>query len=277
MESKFKMPWYPWFPGDYMNDGDVMDMTIAEDLLYRRLLDLAWVGGGIPTDPNKIQLLSRFGSDDFKAAWPSIQKRFVLSGDRLVNEKMEEIRKEQQVKHERRVSAGSKGGSNAARNASSVGGSMLFGSGSGSVSSSEGVKEGSGKPLGGFDQALFDSVRVHHPHGEEDIELSKIQWGMVHPKPDQIMAERMIAVLKHYFPRGSRSWLDQRQYVKLFGKWLAGKNWTDAIPADRPKPQKREPIMAPRPTSEAVAAELAQKAKGSRLLTDLLTRKEATR
>lgn len=85
-------PWYRWFPGDYLQD--TFHLSIDEDCLYRRLLDIHWRDGHIPADPEKIRALARFPDDKFECAWPTIRPFFNKRGGRqntLVNDRMKSL------------------------------------------------------------------------------------------------------------------------------------------------------------------------------------------
>ena len=100
------LPWYPFYPGDYASD--TSDLSCCEHGCYRLLLDAFWSRGPLPDDLNRLQRLS--------ANCDAETLRFILERywDRTergwVNAKMEEIRKEQSAKHQRRVNAGRRGG-----------------------------------------------------------------------------------------------------------------------------------------------------------------------
>jgi len=82
-------PWYKWFPGDYLQD--TVHLSPEADLLYRRLLDIHWRDGSIPSNPEKLRRLSRLPADWFARAWPEVQEYFYNPGGRntrLFNKRM---------------------------------------------------------------------------------------------------------------------------------------------------------------------------------------------
>lgn len=85
-------PWYRWFPSDYL--GDTAHLSIEEDCLYRRLLDLHWKLGHLPADEQMLARLARFPQDKFESAWPQVRPFFRDPGGRkkkLVNSRMQRL------------------------------------------------------------------------------------------------------------------------------------------------------------------------------------------
>ena len=78
-----QQPFYRWFPGDYLQD--TVHLSIHEDCLYRRLLDLHWRDGSLPVEHERLAKLARFSLAEFEDAWKEVSGYFVRRGDRLIN------------------------------------------------------------------------------------------------------------------------------------------------------------------------------------------------
>ena len=78
--------WYRWFYADYMND--TAHLTIEQDCLYRRLLDIHFRDGSLPADPQRIRILARFPEEVFEGAWEEVRHYFKKRGDRFFQSRM---------------------------------------------------------------------------------------------------------------------------------------------------------------------------------------------
>lgn len=92
---KRKAPAYQWYPKDYDSDEAVKLMTYEQEGIYHRLLDHQWLHGSIPAEPKQIAMLvPKVPPKRFLSLWPAIAKKFSDVGGRLVNEKLEKVRKD---------------------------------------------------------------------------------------------------------------------------------------------------------------------------------------
>ena len=78
MRRKKSSPAYQWYPNDYLTDAIVMQMTLEQEGAYRRLIDICWINGGLPTD---MDLLWRLANAPNKSRmthhiWPGIKIKF---------------------------------------------------------------------------------------------------------------------------------------------------------------------------------------------------------
>lgn len=106
----FTAPWYPWYVADVQTSENVRYMSLAEEGAYRRALDNAWREGSIPADPKL--LAKSIGKGCSVKVAEVVQGMFVehpKDASRMVNKKLEKIRKEQQRKHEINKHKGLKG------------------------------------------------------------------------------------------------------------------------------------------------------------------------
>src|ERR1041385_1776135 len=78
---RLRLPWYRWYPGDWLNDEAVSLMTIAQEGAYRRLLDHQWWEGSIPSDLRALAQLTKTTPEAFAADfWPAISPPFRSGG-----------------------------------------------------------------------------------------------------------------------------------------------------------------------------------------------------
>lgn len=95
MNSSKRSPAYQWYVKDYESDEAVKLMTYEQEGIYHRLLDHQWLHGGIPSDPRQIAMLvPKVPLKRFLGLWPGIAVKFVDLDGRLVNEKLEKVRRD---------------------------------------------------------------------------------------------------------------------------------------------------------------------------------------
>ncbi len=97
-----KLPWFPFYPTDWLSDQRVALMEPAEKGIYIDLLAHAWLEGSIPSDPIQLAFLLRLPRRQFNPLWEVVRLHFVPSSSpsRLVNRRMEERREHAQDKSE---------------------------------------------------------------------------------------------------------------------------------------------------------------------------------
>ena len=94
MSGKRKLGGYTWWPTDYMADEHVALMTLEQEGIYRRLLDLAWLHGSIPADlPSLARLVGKgLSVARLTRLWPGIAPCWTERSGRLVNGRLERER-----------------------------------------------------------------------------------------------------------------------------------------------------------------------------------------
>jgi uncharacterized protein YdaU (DUF1376 family) len=105
------LPYFPMYPSDF--EAKTSHLTIAEDGAYNRLLRICWMTPGctMPADEAWIMRRARAVTDDDRAAVLAVLAEFfTVSNGRYSNAKMMRIFNETSEAHEKRKSAGSKGG-----------------------------------------------------------------------------------------------------------------------------------------------------------------------
>ena len=103
------MPWFPMYAQDFTNSRAVRTMSPEAVGIYTLMLCHEWDGGPLPADAPAIAAI--LGVDDMTIhrVWPQVSQCFVRCGDGLVNDRLEQVRDEQNRKHAERCRAGKKG------------------------------------------------------------------------------------------------------------------------------------------------------------------------
>lgn len=105
------LPYFKFYPGDWLSSGSVRTMSPEARGVYFDLLAVAWQEGGIPADPSTLAGWLGLTPRRFQKVWAEIQGRWESNGNGLlVNPRMERERSEAMQRHEARVKAGRKGG-----------------------------------------------------------------------------------------------------------------------------------------------------------------------
>jgi uncharacterized protein YdaU (DUF1376 family) len=105
------LPYFPMYPSDF--EAKTSHLTLTEDGAYNRLLRLCWMTPGcdIPADEAWVMRRARAVTDDDKLAVLTILGEFfTVKNGRYSNAKLKLIFGEVNEAHQKRVSAGSKGG-----------------------------------------------------------------------------------------------------------------------------------------------------------------------
>jgi uncharacterized protein YdaU (DUF1376 family) len=262
--SKFRRPWFPWYPADYWYSQDVIDMTALEDLLYRRLLDLCWMCDGLPSDPKKLQPLTRLTPEEFASAYPKVSGKFSKKDGVLWNERLDKERAKAVSVHLERKKAGANAKHLLKQNGSicssppvNVNMDVPVGVLTSSKGEGGGVgEEDSGRPpisMSPYQKTLFLSVANDYPI-QENIAGAEAEWAMIFPPPDQVLVASMRKAISEQKVCGC---LDARHDLKPHLKaWIKNKRWND-----QPKEEHHGPSrVAGRevPGSEADRARYAE-------------------
>lgn len=82
-------PWYPWWPGDYLND--TYHLTLEQDGFYRRLLDAYWKRQGpLPDSVSEIAKLTRISTRKCRSLWSLVDEFFTRENGQIRNKRMDE-------------------------------------------------------------------------------------------------------------------------------------------------------------------------------------------
>lgn len=104
------MPWYRWLVRDYRANRKVQRMGYVARGLYRELLDEQWLEGTLPEDVGVLADICGCPVRVMEKAWPEIAPCFRVIDGRLINDKLESLRTEQDAVRVKRIEAGRLGG-----------------------------------------------------------------------------------------------------------------------------------------------------------------------
>jgi uncharacterized protein YdaU (DUF1376 family) len=103
-----KPPAFQFYARDF--EMGTAEFTIEEVGIYIRLLCFEWDNGTLPNNTKKLAGIARCPLDTFNQAWEAVKEKFVSNGsDRLINERMEEVRKIQDEYRQKQSESGKKG------------------------------------------------------------------------------------------------------------------------------------------------------------------------
>jgi uncharacterized protein YdaU (DUF1376 family) len=109
-----KLPWMPVFIDRFISDRKVQVMDLETFAAYILLLFSEWTDGPIPNNMKIIRCIAK-GIDESKAQ-ALLDDCFTLGENGWVNDTLEEIKKDQEQKHFKRVEAGRMGGKSKSTN-----------------------------------------------------------------------------------------------------------------------------------------------------------------
>jgi hypothetical protein len=106
----FTAAWYPWYVDAVLDSERVAMLTLTEEGAYRRAIDRAWKKGSIPSDPEVCA--KTIG----KKCTPKIAEKVLTlfvpmpgNPERMINAKLEQVRKEQKRLYLQKSKAGKEG------------------------------------------------------------------------------------------------------------------------------------------------------------------------
>lgn len=101
----FNLQWFPFYPGDFFQDGKVQMMSLEQIGAYIKLLSFQWREGSIPAERGAITRILNLDDDEFDELWPLLSECFPKVPDkrgRLANHRLEEERAMSLTMFERR-------------------------------------------------------------------------------------------------------------------------------------------------------------------------------
>lgn len=101
-----KNPAFPFYAQDFLVD--VSEWTAEEVGVYIRLLATQWANGDLSSDPKRLAIS---GGPEVLRVWETVRTKFLVTGDRMVNEKLEKIRAEKNFYLSKQSEAGRRGAS----------------------------------------------------------------------------------------------------------------------------------------------------------------------
>jgi len=100
-----RLPYYPWYPTDFLGDSRVSRMPVLARMAYRELLDISWQEGPL-TDPEL--LLEGLGLDT--DLWRFIRPCWIETAEGWIQKRLEKERASAQQRHESSSRAGKASG-----------------------------------------------------------------------------------------------------------------------------------------------------------------------
>lgn len=104
-------PAFQFYPKEFLSSSKVMAMSLAERGAYITLLSVEWLDGSLPNDVNSLARLLAIPERKFQAIWQQhLAACFVERDGRLINERLERVRAEQEAYREQQKLNGARGG-----------------------------------------------------------------------------------------------------------------------------------------------------------------------
>lgn len=96
-----RLPYFPFYPQDFLGDGKVRLMSPAEVGIYIRLLCHEWLEGPLPDDLTRLARIAGATHAEIEEAWPAVRECFTEDEEgRLVQTRLEEEREKVLAKRE---------------------------------------------------------------------------------------------------------------------------------------------------------------------------------
>ncbi len=106
-----KAPAFQFYPKDFMMDGNVMAMTLAERGAYITLICWCWLEGSVPTEMAALARLCKVSTPIFARLWPALEPCFEpIAANCMIQPRIERERKKQETYREMKAEAGRLGG-----------------------------------------------------------------------------------------------------------------------------------------------------------------------
>jgi len=116
-----KLPWFPFYPADFLGAEKVQLMTNEQVGMYVKLLCYQWMEGSIPVKSSSAIAVLRLGwgdeteMRDFNSVLETCFVKHPTEKGRLINKRLDEIRREQEDISLKKQEAGRRGGMAKAR------------------------------------------------------------------------------------------------------------------------------------------------------------------
>ena len=76
-----KLPYFKFYPSDFMGSGKVQMMSPAERGIYISLLCHSWQEGPLPDDPDRLARVCGATQAEMEACWPAVRRCFTVADD----------------------------------------------------------------------------------------------------------------------------------------------------------------------------------------------------
>lgn len=104
-----KAPAFQFYPKDFLMDGNVAGMSLAERGAYITLLSLCWIDQSLPTSHTQLARMVGLSVPAFLKVWPSLRPCFREAAEdttRLIHPRLEKEREKQETYRRRQSDAG---------------------------------------------------------------------------------------------------------------------------------------------------------------------------
>lgn len=225
--TRQKAPAYQWYPKDYISDSAVMAMTLEAQGLYRFLLDVCWLDGGLPMRSHELWRIGRCDSlEHFEQLWPAIAPKFYEKDGKYQNRRLDEERKKQANNRKQRQLAAEKRWKleQDSRNANALREQCLSSSSSTASSTATAVsktprRSASSSVLAPGFVEFWTAYPKHRSRADAEKAWNKLA-------PDAGLQQQILAALAWQVK--SPDWMkDNGQYVPLPASWLRARRWED--------------------------------------------------
>lgn len=105
-----KAPAFQFYPKDFLTDGHVVAMTMAERGAYITLLCLCWMEGSLPSDLGALARRCHVSKAAFTRLWPALEPCFTAADGRIVQPRIERERQKQEAYRILKAESGRQGG-----------------------------------------------------------------------------------------------------------------------------------------------------------------------
>jgi uncharacterized protein YdaU (DUF1376 family) len=102
-------PAFQFYPKDFLTDGHVAGMSLAERGAYITLLCLCWQDGSLPADLGRLARMVGEPDAGFRRLWPALEPCFRKQDGRFVQPRLDQERQKQAARREAARKSGTKG------------------------------------------------------------------------------------------------------------------------------------------------------------------------
>ena len=99
-------PAFQFYPKDFLSDGNVAGMSLAERGAYITLLCICWRECSLPDDATRLARMVGATPKEFNKIWPAVRVCFTQQGDRLTHRRLDLERAKQDIYRKRQSNAG---------------------------------------------------------------------------------------------------------------------------------------------------------------------------
>lgn len=107
-----KTPAFQFYPKDFLTDGKVLRMSMAQRGLYITLLSICWTERHLPSGVTELAQMVGLPVQVFRKLWPGVDICFTETPKGLSHKRLDEEREKQDVFRRRMSDRGKKGAEN---------------------------------------------------------------------------------------------------------------------------------------------------------------------